>query len=167
LPIRRAGTASDPKPTIAEGVFMRAVRRGLAALAATMMAVVASLVVGVSPASAAGWDCRTWYTVGGWEARPCINTLRFLNGAGTIMAHTEVREYPSDCFRFRTYIVDAWEVERFATGKWACTINDIRSIEVEVWNGSVTTSHVKARFRAWNSSGGQILSMDSPWVSII
>ncbi|MFD5078757.1 hypothetical protein [Streptomyces sp. NPDC058371] len=102
--------------------------------------------------------CRTEYTAGGWDAMPCVSlTSSTFDGWGYLWAH------PSSCANYRIYLVDA------ATGKLvqstsarACS----ETISPDVFADASRFTQLRAftRFRAFNSSGGTILTLDSPAV---
>jgi hypothetical protein len=142
---------------------MHAVKRIFAALIVTLTVVSASLAIGSSPANAALEKCRTWYQEGDWYVRPCIQSDLYVDGYRIIRARSNLIATPDACYRFRTYIVDGNGNEQFSSGAWAC--NTAQTINVDVWNGAITTSQVFARFRAFNRNGDPILSIDSPKIN--
>lgn len=130
---------------------------------AAVSAVLLTLVAGAFPIAAAassqaprdGSVCRTEYQAGGWDVQPCLvlNSSTFTGLAGLL-------DHPSNCAGYRIYLVDA------ATGKLvqSTSLRPCGEVynEVTADASRFTKLRAFARFQAFNSSGGSILSLDSP-----
>lgn len=143
-------------------------RKLLLAAISTLMAVAGAVVVEASPASAAlpTFACRVpAYETAVWEVALCA-TSEYYDPTGTyqvVDAWSVIFRHPAACATYRVYLVDAANVQRFSTSLRNCK-TEKDSPELWVWNGEFNGGAVRARFKAYNSSGGQILSIDSPLI---
>ncbi|MGW3413577.1 hypothetical protein [Streptomyces sp. NPDC000888] len=105
-------------------------------------------------------QCRTPYTSGGWNVTPCI----YLGTGTTFDGWSFVDAHPSSCASYRVYLVDA------ATGALvrstsARPCSETLSPDVFADASKFTSLSAYTKFRAFNSSGGVILSLDSPSIT--
>ncbi|MEU0786122.1 hypothetical protein ABZ341_31650 [Streptomyces sp. NPDC006173] len=105
-------------------------------------------------------QCRTTYKSGGWNVTPCI----YLGTGTTFDGWSFVDAHPSSCATYRVYLVDA------ATGALvqstsARPCSETLSPDVFADASKFTRLSAYTKFRAFNSSGGVILSLDSPSIT--
>ncbi|WP_141725411.1 hypothetical protein [Micromonospora pallida] len=130
-------------------------RRKVLSLALTAISVGVSCLVAATPAQAAA-SCRAWYDVKPWHTSTCIDDQTgYFVGTGLI----SVDGHPSNCHRYRVYLVDIYGAERFSTGAWACSTT---SITVSQPVSYFSDSFAFSRLKAFDTAGNVILIIDSP-----
>ncbi len=135
------------------------IRRMVSAVVTAVLASIGMVAITGTPALAADPVCRDWYEAGGWKATPCI-ARRYTENGFQYQATGHMHLFPSNCSTYRAIITFPDGTNYISTGAWNCIFTPI----VTVWAAfpGQQTSGARAKLVAYNSSGAQILSIQSP-----
>jgi hypothetical protein len=144
------------------------VKRRLAAILSSVLLGIAPVLVDASPAKAIASVCRVLYQQRGWSAQPCIESgivEQDANGKWyyAVKGWALVYAKPAACYRYAVYLVNESGADVVSTSRRVCT--QVNSPDVIAWNGAFDYRPAKARLRAWNSSGTEILNILSPFLA--
>jgi hypothetical protein len=135
-------------------------RKVMSAVVTAILASIGLVTVTSAPALAAD-NCRTTYTVGQWNAYPCVYR-EIVAGEYQYYASAHLTSYPSNCSTFRAILTFPDGTNYISTGAWACSKHHIWTVNA-AFPGQTATG-AKGKLVAYNSSGSPILTLLSPTV---